>query len=238
MPRPHLFFSTLALLPPLVRSADAVQRDVEIPMSDGIILKATYFSPGAPGPAVLLLHQCNMDRRAWSGVATALSSEGMHVLTVDFRGFGESGGKPVTAADRQSLSTKWPADVDAALAFLLAQQGVDQTRIAVGGASCAVPQASSLAMRQSRTRALVVLSGPATADATSYVSHPPGLAVFGAAAEQDAGAVEGIKDLVAASSNAASTLKLYPGTDHGVELLSAHKDLGPLIVSWLKTQFR
>jgi dienelactone hydrolase len=226
----------LALLATLVRSADAAQRDMDIPMSDGIILRGTYFSAGAPGPAVLLLHQCNMDRRAWFGVAADLSRAGMHVLTVDFRGFGESGGKPVTEADRQSLSAKWPADVDAALAFLLAQQGVDQSRIAVGGASCAVPQASNLAMRQSRIRALLVLSGPATADAKSYLSQTPGLAVFGAAGEQDAGAVEGIKDLLGASRNPVSTLKLYPGSDHGVELLTAHKELGPLIVSWLKTQ--
>jgi len=238
MARSNFFFITLALLATLVRSADAAQRDVDIPMSDGIVLRGTYFSPGAPGPAVLLLHQCNMDRRAWFGVAADLSSAGMHVLTVDFRGLGESGGKPVTQADRQSLSTKWPADVDAALAFLLAQQGVDQSRIAVGGASCAVPQASTLAIRQRRIRALLVLSGPATADAKSYISKTPGLAVFGAAAEQDAGAVQGIKDLVSASTNTASTLKLYPGTEHGVELLMAHKDLGTLIVSWLKTQMR
>ena len=83
------------------------------PMSDGIILRGTYFSPVVPGPAVLLLHQCNMDRRAWLAVPTDLSSAGMHVLTMEFRGFGESGGKPVSDADRQSLSTKWPADVRA-----------------------------------------------------------------------------------------------------------------------------
>ena len=87
MARSNSFFITLALLATLVRSADAAQRDLDIPMSDGIVLRSTYFSPGAPGPAVLLLHQCNMDRRAWFVVAADLSSAGMHVLTVDFRLF-------------------------------------------------------------------------------------------------------------------------------------------------------
>jgi alpha/beta superfamily hydrolase len=162
----------------------------------------------------------------------------MHVLTIDFRGLGQSGGKPITAEERQSLAGKWPADMDTALAFLLAQKGVDQSQVAVGGASCGVPQASNLAMRQHRIRALLVLSGPATDDAKKYVSATPGLAVFGAAAEQDAGAVEGVKDLVSASKNAASTLRLYPGADHGNELFIAHKDLQLLLVSWLKTQLQ
>jgi hypothetical protein len=71
----------------------------------------------------------------------------MHVLAVDFRGLGESGGKPVSAEERQSLAGKWPADMDAALGFLLQQKDVDQSKIAVGGASCGVPQAANMAMR-------------------------------------------------------------------------------------------
>jgi len=229
---------SLALLMTLVGLVEAAQSDVDIPMADGIVLKGTYFSPGVPGPAVLLLQQCDKDRRAWLGLATDLSRAGMHVLTLDFRGLGESGGKPTSAEERQSLAGKWTADVDAALGFLLKQKDVDQAKIAVGGASCGVPQAANVAMRQHRIRVLLVLSGPATDDAKKYVSQKPGLAVFGGAAEQDAGQVESIKQLVGASKNAASTLKLYPGTDHGIELFTAHEDLQPLIVSWMKTQFQ
>ena len=47
---------------------------------------------GRSGPAMLLLHQCNMDRHAWDGLAKDLADAGVHVLTLDFRGFGESGG--------------------------------------------------------------------------------------------------------------------------------------------------
>ena len=230
--------SSVALLITLVGFAEAGPGDVDIPMADGIVLKGTYFSPGAPGPAVLLLQQCDRDRRAWLALATDLSRAGMHVLTLDFRGLGESGGKPTNAEERQSLAAKWPTDVDATLGFLLKQKEVDQSRIAVGGASCGVPQATNMAMRERRVRVLLVLSGPATDDAKKYVSQTPGLAVFGGAAEQDAGQVEGIKELVGASKNPASTLKLYPGADHGIELFTTHKDLQPLIVSWMKTQLQ
>ena len=47
---------------------------IEIKAPDGVNLKGTYVSPGRPGPAVLLLHQCNMDRHAWDSLAQDLFS--------------------------------------------------------------------------------------------------------------------------------------------------------------------
>lgn len=236
MSRLGRFSIGVVLLTMLVGPVGAAQSDVDIPMADGIVLKGTYFSPGAPGPAVLLLQQCDRDRHAWLDLASDLAVAGIHVLTIDFRGLGQSGGRPGTTEERQSLAGKWPGDVDAAFAFLLAQKGVDQSQVAVGGASCGVPQAANLVMRQHRIRVLLVLAGPTTDDAKKYMSQTPGLAVFGVAAEGDSGAVEGVTELVKASTNSASTLKLYSGTDHGVALFSAHKELQPLIVSWMKTQ--
>src|ERR1700682_1514096 len=76
--------------------ADVQKKDVDIKAPDGVNLRGTYFSPGRPGPAMLLLHQCNMDRHAWDGLATDLSDAGFHVLVIDFRGYGESGGERFT----------------------------------------------------------------------------------------------------------------------------------------------
>jgi hypothetical protein len=44
-------------------------RVVDITASDGTNLKATYFSAGKPGPGVLLLHQCNRQRKVWDDLA-------------------------------------------------------------------------------------------------------------------------------------------------------------------------
>src|SRR6516165_6255212 len=93
-------------------SAETQKKDAVIKAADGIDLKVTYFSPGRPGPGILLLHQCNMDRHAWDGLAKDLADAGFHVVTLDYRGFGESGG------DRAQRE-KWPGDVDAAYAYLL-----------------------------------------------------------------------------------------------------------------------
>jgi len=218
-------------------SAEVQKKDVDIKAPDGANLKGTYFSAAKPGPAMLLLHQCNMDRHAWDGLAEDLAGNGFQVLTIDFRGFGESGsGKAVDPAERRAGMQKWPGDVDAAYAFLTSQKGVDQSRIAVGGASCGVTQSSDLAARHHEIRALMLLSGQASDAAKAYIAGNATLAVFGAASEGDTGAAKGIQEAVAASKDPKSVVKIYAGTEHGVPMFAKNPELEPMIVAWLKAQ--
>src|SRR5438128_496070 len=110
--------------------ADTQKKDVDIKATDGANLKATYFSPDRMGPAILLIHQCNMDRHSWDSLADDLVGAGFHVLTFDLRGFGESDGKTTDPAERQAARQKWAADVDTMYTYLLAQKGVDKSRLA------------------------------------------------------------------------------------------------------------
>jgi dienelactone hydrolase len=209
--------------------AQAQKKDVDVKSTDGVTLKATYFSTGRTGPAILLLHQCNMDRHAWDGLAKDLADGGINVLTVDFRGYGDSGG------DRAQRD-KWSGDVDAAFAYLMAQKEVDKTRVAAGGASCGVTQSSDLATRHREIKTLMLLSGSASDAAKAYITSTPELPVFGAASEGDTGAAKGIKDAVQSSKNPKSTIKLYAGTEHGVPMFAKNPELEPMIVTWVKTQ--
>src|ERR1700690_4202131 len=67
-------------------------RVIDLKASDGTVLKASYFAAAKPGPGVLLLHQINRTRRAWDDLAGQLAAAGINTLTLDMRGFGESGG--------------------------------------------------------------------------------------------------------------------------------------------------
>jgi dienelactone hydrolase len=219
-------------------AAETQKKDVDIKAPDGVNLKGTYYSSGTPGPAILLLHQCNMDRRAWDGLAADLATAGISVLTIDFRAFGESGGDrmPFRELSQTVIPQKFPGDVEAAYAFLRAQPGVDRTRVAAGGASCGVTQSSALAARRPEITTLMVLSGTASDETKAYIAKTPALAVFGAAAEEDRNAAAGIKAIVDASKNAKSVLKMYAGAEHGVPMFARNPELQPMIVSWLKTQ--
>jgi predicted alpha/beta hydrolase len=107
---------------------------VDLKASDGTVLKATYFAAGRPGPGVLLLHQCNRQRKVWDDLAGQLAIAGINVLTFDLRGFGESGGLPhdkLTPEEGARVEAdKWPGDIDTAFHYLVSQGGV--TRDVIG----------------------------------------------------------------------------------------------------------
>ena len=125
-------------------AAEAPPRDADIIAPDGTMLKATYFAAAKPGPGVLLLHMCNSNRKAWEPLARQLGAAGIHALALDYRGFGESKGEWFEndfQKQQQVVNEKWPGDIDAALAFLRGQVGVDKSRIGAAGGSCGVNQA-------------------------------------------------------------------------------------------------
>jgi predicted alpha/beta hydrolase len=64
---------------------------VDLKAADGTPLTATYFAAAKPGPGVLLLHQNTRRRKSWDSVGAQLAAAGIHTLTLDLRGFGESG---------------------------------------------------------------------------------------------------------------------------------------------------
>ena len=216
------------LLTILAAPLASAQTTLAVRASDGTNLTGSYYAAAARGPGILLVHQCNMDRRAWAPLATALAAAGIHVVAPDLRGFGENKapGQTRVPADR------WGADLDVWFGELQQLPNVDTTRLAAGGASCGVVESTLLATRQHGIRALVELSGRTNLDGIAYITATPSLAIFGVAAEQDD--PDGIRELVAASKHPAATAKVYAGSEHGVALLNAHTELTPAIVKWLK----
>lgn len=215
-------------------------RDVTIAAPDGVNLKGTYYGASAPGPAVLLLHMCNTDRRSWEPLARQLSEAGIHALTVDYRGFGESEGPRFASLDRvaalQAINSRWPGDVDAALAYLLSLPGVDATRVGVGGGSCGVTQAVGVARRHSSVRSLVLLAGPLDGEGRRFLLRNPWLPVFASAAADDqfdANAPDAMRWLTELSGNPRNVFVGYADGKHGTEMFVPHPDLPRQIVSWL-----
>ncbi len=207
--------------------------DVDIPAPDGVVLKASYYSPGTLGPGVLLIHQCNMDRRAWDGLIPDLVGAGFHVLTFDQRGYGDTPGKG-GAGDASHAND----DAEAAYAFLAAKPDVDKRRLVAGGASCGVTHSASLASRHPELKALVLLSGWVDDKARAYIRSAPALAVFGAAAERGGSDAADIREAIAASHNRQSSLRIVSGRGHGVAMFDEDSSLKGVLVKWLVAQVR
>src|SRR4030095_1987584 len=117
-------------------------------------------APDKGGRGILLLHQCDADRRIYDQLATMLNVAGYNVLTIDWRGFGGSRSGAFTdyRAQRQKIQELMPGDVDAALRLLSAPTTVISTARGGVGGSCGVNQAVQASRRHPEIRTLVLLS--------------------------------------------------------------------------------
>jgi dienelactone hydrolase len=234
---------------------------VDLKASDGTLLKASYFAAAKPGPGVLLLHQINRDRKSWDQVAAQLAAAGINTLTLDMRGFGESGGgsrEKLTDADKDKQRHAWPEDVDVALQYLTAQPGVDRDVIGLGGAGWFGVLYSVEAARRhpGQVKSLVLMSGETLRDGLQFLhqaSELPELFVFSDDDEypptQDV-----MKLLYVTASSPSKKLVHYSEAEsapwlwyedssgrvpahggHGTDMFQVHPELPGIIVDWFVT---
>lgn len=213
-------------------------RDVEVTAPDGVRLKATYHTAARPGPAVLLLHMCNADRGSWAPLGPRLAAAGVHALALDYRGYGESAGErfPDDPQEQQRVTAeKWPGDVDAALAFLVAQPGVDGSRLGAAGGSCGVNQAVQVARRHPEVRSLVLLAGATDRVGVHHLIANAWLPVFAAAAADDGSygdAPRTMRWFADLTGNPRNRFAGFPDGGHGTDIFGPHPELVGQVVEF------
>ena len=217
---------------------------VDLMAPDGLKLKGTFSGAAASGPGVLLLHQCNRQRKVWDDLATRMTAAGMNVMTVDLRGYGDSEGTPIDKLTPEEINLvfnqKMPLDVETAYKFLIAQPTVSPGILVAGGASCGVNQSVHLAMKHPEIKALVLLSEITDLDGRNFLRAHPSLPLFLATAEDDTD--PGVSDLMqwlsTFSTNAHTKFVRYKTGGHGVEMFAAHPELPATIVDWVTIAVR
>jgi hypothetical protein len=228
-------------------------RIVDLKAADGTLLKATYFAAAKPGPGVLLFHQSNRDRKSWDEVAARLAAAGINTLTLDLRGFGESGGS--NEARRQWLD----GDLDAAFQYLASQPGVTRDVIGMGGAGWLGVDSSVEAARlhSGPVKSLALLSGETLPENLEFLQQSPQLPELFVVSDddeypptQDAMLLLYItspspsKKLFHYSSAQQAPWLWYETTDsskvpanggHGTDMFKVHPELPGVIVDWFVT---
>src|SRR5215467_2582261 len=240
--------------------ANSVERFVDLKTADGTILKGTYFAAAKPGPGVLLFHQSNRTRKSWDELAAQLAAAGIHVLTVDSRAHGGSGGKYDTEANRAAYwKTLWPSDLDAAFQYLSSQAGVNREAIGAGGAgNLGVQSAIETARRHpAQVKSLVLLSGETVRSGMEFLhqaSQLPQLYVMDDNDEYPP-TQEEMKLLYIAASSPIKKLVHYSQAQdapwlwyetfldtgkvpakggHGTDMFEPHLELPGIIVDWFR----
>ncbi len=233
-----LLVFVILLCPLLLLAADTpAPREVDIKAADGLTLRGTYYAAAQPGPGVLLLHMCNTDRRSWAPLAPQLAAAGIHALAVDNRGFGESGAVPNPTPEQQAEASKhWPSDFDADFAYLLAQPGVDKSRIGIAGGSCGVNNAVQTARRHpENVKSLVLLAGGTDGNGIHFLQENAWLPLFTAAAADDqygANWLETMKWFAEVMGNPRNRFMGFADGKHGTEIFPVHPELPRAITAW------
>jgi dienelactone hydrolase len=234
-------FSFLVCAVTCVVSSWSAERVVDLTAADGVKLKATYFAAAKPGPGVLLLHQCNRQRKVWDGLAQQLAAAGINVLTMDYRGYGESEGDrfdklpPQEAAQIQA--EKWPGDIDTAFQYLVSQPGVTRDVIGVGGASCGLNNSVQTARRHTEVKSLVLLSGNTDLKGRQFLRESAKLPVFFAVADDDEfpPSVVTVEWLYSLAADPDKKFVHVATGGHGSDMFKAHPDMPGEIVNWYVT---
>ena len=255
---------TFILLAALILARDALgnsERVIDLKSSDGTILKGTYFAAGKPGPGVLLFHQSNRTRKSWDELAAQLAAVGIHVLTVDSRAHGESGGKYDNEANRAAYwKTWWPSDLDAAFQYLSSQANVNREAIgAVGAGNLGVQSAIEIARRHpAQVQSLVLLSGETVRSGMEFLHRASQLRQLYVMDDNDEypPTQEEMKLLYITASSPIKKLVHYSQAEdapwlwyetfldsgkvpakggHGTDMFKPHPELPGIIVDWFKS---
>lgn len=204
--------------------------NVMLKARDNTKLAATYWQGSSS--SIILLHQLNKDRHSYDDFAGKLNKQGYTVLSIDFRGFGDSDLDKDTFDINDFLSLV--SDVKAAKRFL-EEHKANTDKIFIIGASIGANTALNYAPIDTAVDGIVLLS--------------PGLDYRGVKIEESAKVYQGAMLLVSSENDeysvatakkldeiarsAEKRIELCKGSSHGTDMLR-DSDLEKTIIDWIK----
>lgn len=239
---------TIALIALCFAFNSAANNDITFTSSDDFTIHGSYFSGKKDSnKALLMLHQCNFNRSMYNDIGNQLSQQGIHALSIDFRGYGDSKNSQFDISSIRKLTGQsrtdawrdmvkhWPQDVQLAYEYL--RRKVSNTgKIGVIGASCGGTQAITLADKNN-IDAIAFFSSAQTYDnIQKYVENLSDKPTLIIAADNDGRTYSSANILFKEAKHANSKLLTYKGKLHGYPLFDRDPNLNRVISRWFEQQ--
>lgn len=199
---------------------------------------------------VMVLHDCHSDRSKYQSLSVSLAEQGLHTLSLDFRGYGNSIAQGYSEMEVKKnaknivnyqndvavLMSYWPEDLKSAYEYLRSK--VDKSKgISVVASGCAGSYAVTLA-EQVHLNSLVLMTPEMTfADKERYKNLLDIPSYFISSA-QHAISYATAQELFAWSGAKQSKLQVYKGDKVNAQIINANKYLVNDIALWLKSTLR
>jgi len=223
---------TQAVIAKTVTTEEGDGKDITLTTSDGVQLAARFYAPENPNAdtaVLILLHEAYRDSSSWEGFHTTALENGYAVIALDLRGHGRSEGDLV-------FDESMDRDIDAVLEWISASPDLNGDRIIIAGASVGANLALRAGARYQQIITVVLLSPGlkyweiVTDDAILDYGRRPLLLVASENDAYSAASVHKLNEL----GRGYDKLIIYPGADHGTEMIRSQPDLADLIFNWFE----
>jgi dienelactone hydrolase len=237
-----------SILLALIIAGSCLAEEITLNGADGFALVADYYAGSDGGAGVILMHQCNGERSMYQELGALLAGQGVHVLAMDFRGYGDSVTDGVNIEDIRAstadfneyrkvsapIREHWVADVNIAADYLKERIG-EGAVIGAGGASCGGFQAVVLAEQRNVGAIMTFSSGLSEEMLERYKALGP-VPTLIIAAEEDGSTYERALALFAESGDPGTRMISYKGEGHGSPLFEQDPTLASTIAGWYALQ--
>ncbi|WP_156115638.1 hypothetical protein [Colwellia psychrerythraea] len=201
-------------------------------------------------PGVIVLHDCHSNRKKYKSLSTSIAQQGLHTLSLDFRGYGSSVAQGYSelevkknATDIISFQTEiavlmsyWSEDLLAAYNFL--RKKVDKTQgISIVASGCAGAYAVMLAEQVHLNSMVLLTPDMSYADKERYKNLVDIPSYFISSAQHAMSYVTA-QELFAWSGARYSKLQIYKGDKLNYQIIRANKYLVNDISLWLTFTLR
>jgi len=218
-------------------------------------LSADYYYLGKKidqnkSPGVIILHDCRSERSRYSELAKNIAAQGMHVLSLDFRGYGGSvatgfseleikkQAKDIVSYQNEIalITSYWAEDVASAHQFLRTK--VDKSKgIAVVASGCAASYAVSLA-EITHLKALVLLTPEMSYSDKERYKNLIDIPSYFISSARLLASYNTAQELFYWNGASYSKMQVFKGDRRDRQLISAKLNLVSDIAQWLKFNLR
>jgi predicted alpha/beta hydrolase len=234
---------------PLVNITEIVSPKVlpvKLSANDEFILSADYYAGDNRSGGVLVLHDCENKRGAYSVVADKLAEQGLHILLVDLRGYGESvsqtysrikaKNKAVDIVSFQGemarITAHWSKDLMVAYQFLVKK--IDKSKgISVVSSGCSAAYTVALA-ENVQLNSMVMITPQMTYGDKERYKNLIDIPVYFITSVNHLDSYETADELFTWNGEKHSKMEIFKGTSHNYQLIHRKKYLANAIAIWVK----
>jgi len=229
-------------------SLEPLAQPVKIKARDDhdFLLAGDYYLGEKRSGGVIVLHDCNSDRRSYRRIASSLTEQGLHTLLLDFRGYGESVGEGFSReqikkssdnivtyqSEMALLTTYWQDDLLAAYQFLREKLEGNQG-ISIVASGCSSIHAVALAEKILLNSMVIITPKMAYSDKERYKNLIDIPSYFATSAHHQE-SYQIAKELFAWNGDKLSKMQTFKGDSYAYQLISRNKGLIKDIAHWIK----